>query len=144
MTTQPSRPVIPILPVPATGPVDLSFLSMYEKQADIYPSRGGVVYAPAPMQQQMPPPVYSQYPGEGYVVAPSAPPPMYQEAIPVRPFADALWIAGFWGWMGGRYVWNAGRWDHPRQGHQWEPHRWVPHGNGQWRNCWVWARPCWT
>ena len=37
MTTQPSRPVIPILPVPATGPVDLSFLSMYEKQADIYP-----------------------------------------------------------------------------------------------------------
>ena len=37
MTNQPSRPVIPILPVPATGPVDLSFLSIYEKQADIYP-----------------------------------------------------------------------------------------------------------
>lgn len=97
-----------------------------------YPSRGGVVYAPAPVQQ-MPPPVYSPAPGDGYVVAPSAPPPVYQEVVPVRPFADALWIAGFWGWVGGRYVWNGGHWDRHRHGYQWEPHRWVPHGNGQWR-----------
>lgn len=92
----------------------------------------GVVYAPAPMQQQAP--VYSPGYGEQpYVVAPMAPPPVYQEVIPVQPYADALWIAGFWGWLGGRYVWNAGRWDHHRHGYQWEPHRWVPHGNGQWR-----------
>lgn len=97
-----------------------------------YPSRGGVVYAPAPVQQ-MPPPVYSPAPGDGYVVAPTAPPPVYQEVVPVAPFADAIWIAGFWGWLGGRYVWNGGHWDHHRPGYHWEPHRWVPHGNGGWR-----------
>lgn len=96
-----------------------------------YPSRG-VVYAPAPVQQ-LPPPIYSPAPNPGYVIAPSAPPPVYQEVVPVRPFADAIWIAGFWGWLGGRYVWNGGHWDHPRPGHRWEPHRWVPHSNGGWR-----------
>lgn len=96
-----------------------------------YPSRG-VVYAPAPVQSP-PPPIYTPAPGVGYVVAPSAPPPVYQEVVPVQPYADAIWIAGFWGWMGGRFVWNAGHWDHHRPGYHWEPHRWVPHGNGGWR-----------
>jgi hypothetical protein len=96
-----------------------------------------VVYSQPGYQQAAP--VYSQAPGQPYMVAPMAPPPVYQEVIPVRPFADALWIAGFWGWVGGRYIWNGGHWDHHREGHEWEPHRWVPHGNewhmegGRWR-----------
>ena len=65
------------------------------------------------------------------VVAPMAPPPAYVEVQPALPFAGAIWISGYWGWVGGRHVWTPGRWDHPRPGYRWEPHRWEQH-QGQW------------
>ena len=64
-------------------------------------------------------------------MAPMAPPAPYVEVVPVMPFAGAVWIGGYWNWVGGRHVWVGGRWDHPRQGYRWEPHRWEPQG-GNW------------
>jgi hypothetical protein len=82
-------------------------------------------------------PRYAAYPA-GYpaydaeiAVAPVAPPPPYAEVRPAAPFVGALWIAGYWGWVGGRHEWVAGRWERPRPGYGWAPHRWVQSG-GQW------------
>lgn len=90
---------------------------------------------------------YSTYPaGPGYdadvAVAPLAPPAPYAEVQPAVPFVGALWIAGYWGWSGGRHVWVPGRWEHPRPGYAWAPHHWVQSG-GQWHlrgGGWVHAR----
>jgi hypothetical protein len=42
--------------------------------------------------------------------APPAPPP---EAVGQQPFPNAVWIAGYWSWGNGAYVWNPGRWAEP-------------------------------
>ena len=81
------------------------------------------------------------------VVAPSASPSGYgpaarrrrqrgaARAVPraaaAAPFADAIWLGGYWGWSGGRHVWVGGRYEHGRPGYAWEPHRWVQH-EGRW------------
>jgi len=64
-------------------------------------------------------------------VATGAPPASIVEVQPVMPFAGAIWIGGYWGWVGGRHVWINGRWDHPRPGYRWEPRHWEPMG-GRW------------
>ena len=78
---------------------------------------------------------YGPPPGAVYAqplaVAPVAPPPPYEEVVPVAPFVGALWIGGYWGWSNNRHVWVPGRWEHPRAGYVWEPHRWVAR-NGHW------------
>ncbi len=66
----------------------------------------------------------------GVIVAPEAPPPAPVEVVPAIPFVGALWIAGYWNWVGHRHVWVPGRWEAPRQGHQYEPRRWAPTGGG--------------
>jgi len=60
------------------------------------------------------------------------PPPTQVEVIPIIPFIGALWIAGHWGWQGGRHHWVGGRWVAPRPGYHWHPHRWD-HSGGRWR-----------
>ncbi|MBV8379527.1 MAG: hypothetical protein JO369_02005 [Paucibacter sp.] len=43
-----------------------------------------------------------------------APPPMLVDVPPPMPFADAVWVGGYWAWHG-RWVWAAGRWTAPPQ-----------------------------
>lgn len=69
------------------------------------------------------------YPGE---VVGEAPPPPRVEIVGVAPYPGWLWIGGYWGWGGARYVWTPGRWEAPRPGYRWQPHQWQPDGRG-WR-----------
>ncbi|NTV69887.1 MAG: BcpO-related WXXGXW repeat protein [Azonexaceae bacterium] len=61
-----------------------------------------------------------------------APPPLRQEYPGYAPYADYVWISGYWGWAGARYEWIPGRWEAPRHGHIWVPHRWERDGD-HWR-----------
>ena len=89
---------------------------------------GGCIVAPLPQPMMgRPGPSYD----EGVVVD-AAPPPPYMEAVPVAPFAGAVWIGGYWGWSGGRHRWVGGRWEQPRPGYAWRPHAWHQDG-GRWR-----------
>lgn len=73
------------------------------------------------------------------VIAPMAPPPPLVEVQPAMPFYGAIWIGGFWNWVGGRHVWVGGHWDHPRDGYRWHPHQWEQRGN-QWNLRGGWRR----
>ena len=48
------------------------------------------------------------YPVDGVVYAPSAPPPLQTEVIPVAPSPVHVWINGYWGWGGASYAWRPG------------------------------------
>jgi hypothetical protein len=79
------------------------------------------------------------YPAGDVVYAPSAPPPLQAEVVPVAPSPVHVWINGYWGWGGGRYAWTPGYWAvPPRPGYVWHPRRWEhgPHGwhqrGGRW------------
>lgn len=61
-----------------------------------------------------------------------APPPLRQEYPGYAPYADYIWVSGYWGWGGARYEWMPGRWEAPRHGHIWVPHRWERTGD-HWR-----------
>ena len=59
------------------------------------------------------------YPGD-VVYAPSAPPPLQTEVIPVAPSPVHVWINGYWGWGGASYAWRPGHWAMPpRPGYMW-------------------------
>ena len=92
-----------------------------------------VAYSPppaagAPVVLSEPPPVVSVY-AEAPLVQPApllvpwAPPPMLVQAPPPAPFADAVWVGGYWAWQS-RWVWSAGYWaPPPRPGYLWvEPY----------------------
>ncbi|HQQ70149.1 MAG TPA: hypothetical protein PLL92_07550 [Alicycliphilus sp.] len=73
------------------------------------------------------------------VYAPSAPPPLQTEVVPVAPSPVHVWINGYWGWGGGRYAWTPGYWAAaPRTGYVWHPRRWEhgPRGWGQHGGYW--------
>jgi hypothetical protein len=80
--------------------------------------------------------------GGGYVgyYANTPPPPVRVETYGPAPGPGYVWINGFWGYRGGRYEWNAGRWDRPPSGRRrWEAGRWDHRGDryvwrdGRWR-----------
>lgn len=75
--------------------------------------------------------------GEVVTVAPPLP---QAEVMGVAPFAGAVWAPGYWNWVGGKHVWVAGRWEHPREGLYWEPHTWVHVGGGWHLREGYWAR----
>jgi hypothetical protein len=79
------------------------------------------------------PQVGQSQPGGPYeqqgVIVDVAPPAPYVEVIPVLPFLGALWIAGYWGWQGGRHHWVSGRYERPRPGYGWSAHSWVQQGS---------------
>lgn len=68
------------------------------------------------------------------------PPEVIRERVTVAPSRAHFWIAGHWGYRGGRYAWVPGRWvlsPHPYAvwiGGHWAPYgrgwRWIP---GHWR-----------
>lgn len=72
-------------------------------------------------------PLQPRFVGEVVV---AAPPPAQVEVMGVAPVPGAVWISGYWNWVGGRHVWTAGRWEAARPGYYWEPHVWVHTGNG--------------
>jgi len=53
-----------------------------------------------------------------------APPPGQIEIIPASPYAQAVWMNGYWSWSGGRHVWVSGRYVQGRPGHVWVGHSW--------------------
>jgi hypothetical protein len=61
-----------------------------------------------------------------------APPPVRVEVAGVAPSPDAVWVAGYWSWVGGRHEWVGGHWVPGRPGHHWVAHAWVRQGDG-WR-----------
>jgi len=72
--------------------------------------------------------------------APGPPPPVRVEAFGVAPGPGYIWLAGYWGWRGGRYEWAPGRWERPpRPRAVWVAPRWEHYGNryrfheGRWR-----------
>lgn len=82
-------------------------------------------------------------PGYGYGygdVVNTAPPPPQHEVYGVAPVLGHVWLAGYWGWGGGRHQWVPGHWSAPRAGHAWVPHAWVRSGNGWRMNPGHWRR----
>jgi len=85
-------------------------------------------------------PAFSQvHDGLGIRIGPPPPP---QEVVVVRPYPDAVWIAGYYEWLPARgvYVWTPGRWVRPpRRGAIWVAPRWQRHRGeyvyypGRWR-----------
>jgi hypothetical protein len=78
--------------------------------------------------------VYPAYPGARVAyVGPTiavAPPAPIVETYGAPPYAGAVWIGGYWDWVGGRHVWHGGGWQAGRPGYAWEPHRWVAVNGG--------------
>ena len=68
--------------------------------------------------------------GDVVTVAPPAPQVDVWVAAPGPGF---FWLAGHWGWLGGRHVWVGGRWQAYRPGWRWVPFAWQRHPRG-WRS----------
>ena len=60
-----------------------------------------------------------------------APPAPLEEVRPPSPFANAVWVGGYWHWNGFRQVWVAGRWSPRPAGFEWEGGRWDKRGDGR-------------
>jgi hypothetical protein len=81
---------------------------------------------------------YNEGPREEVVVGEAAPASRV-EVIPVAPSVNHVWVAGYWSWRGGSWVWVSGR--HvlrPRVGVVWVAGHWARHPRG-----WVWVHGCW-
>ena len=61
--------------------------------------------------------------------APMAPPPPIVETVPPPPAYGYVWVPGYWGWTGDRYVWIRGRHVYGRPGYAWAPDHWERHGD---------------
>jgi hypothetical protein len=62
------------------------------------------------------------------VIAPSAPPVVREEVIPVAPgpVERTVWVRGHYEWSGNGYYWVSGHYiERPEPGLIWEPGRWV-------------------
>ncbi|HEY2511970.1 MAG TPA: hypothetical protein VGI39_13980 [Polyangiaceae bacterium] len=58
-----------------------------------------------------------------------APPAVRVEVIPPAP-PQHFWIAGYWGWHGGRHVWMPGRYERVRPGWGYERAHWAHERHG--------------
>ena len=72
--------------------------------------------------------------------APVPPPPALEEKRGLPPEPGQFWIAGFWGYEGGRHVWHAGHWEKvPRPKARYIEPRWDRKGSqyvfyaGRWK-----------
>lgn len=76
----------------------------------------------------------------GEIVAYQAPPPLQEEVMTVAPAPGLVWVGGYWGWYGGRYLWVSGGWHSPpRPGAVWVGGYWTPRSGGGH----VWVRGRW-
>ena len=60
------------------------------------------------------------------------PPAPRVEYMGTPPFLGAVWIQGYWRWMGARHEWVPGRWEAPRPGYRYVPHNGAPQGEQRW------------
>jgi hypothetical protein len=93
--------------------------------AEVRPPRVAVeVRAPAVYVPPPPPPVVSVYVEPPLsqplpIAVGWAPPPMLVESPPPLPFAEAVWVGGYWVWEG-NWVWAHGHWvSPPRPSYLW-------------------------
>lgn len=68
------------------------------------------------------------------VALPSAPPEPRAETRPDSPGAGHFWVAGYWDYLGGSFIWREGRWvparanyEYVRARHEWNGTSWVLH-----------------
>jgi hypothetical protein len=73
---------------------------------------------PAPVTVTPAPPP----PAQDEVVVQSPPPAEIVETPPPAPDPTFVWVGGFWGWNGYRYVWHRGYWHRPPYGHRYWVH----------------------
>jgi hypothetical protein len=67
------------------------------------------------------------------------PPETRFEARPSQPYADAVWIEGYWQRRHGDWVWIGGHWERkPRGAREWVPGQWVEKRQG-----WEWKQGHW-
>ncbi|MEO8125843.1 MAG: hypothetical protein ABJF23_33370 [Bryobacteraceae bacterium] len=68
----------------------------------------------------------------GYSVYATVPPPPGRYGVQgYAPGPGYMWTDGYYGYSGGRYVWNSGRWARPPRGRShWEPGQWQQQGRG--------------
>jgi hypothetical protein len=71
---------------------------------------------------------------------PIAPPAVVYEAPPPPPAYGYVWIPGYWGWSGERYVWIRGRYAYGRPGYVWRPDHWEQRGPRWHRVSGYWER----
>ncbi len=65
--------------------------------------------------------------GPAYVV--DTPPPAPRAVVrPAAPYANSVWVDGYWGWNGGVYAWVPGFWTAPRAGYVYVQPRWIRRG----------------
>jgi hypothetical protein len=71
--------------------------------------------------------------------APSQPPPPQVETPGAPPVTGLVWVAGYWHFSAGKWIWVPGRWARPpKTGATWRPNVWVKEGAtirldpGQW------------
>ena len=117
---------------------------VYQQPQPVYQQPQPVYEQPQPVYEQ-PQPVYQQpqvqevYQPPVDVQIESAPPPPQVEVIPAAPSPNHIWIAGYWGWRGGRHFWYPGRYEVRRVGQTWEAASWSRNGRywryapGRWR-----------
>jgi hypothetical protein len=60
------------------------------------------------------------------------PPPLRYEVVPVAPAPGYVWIGGYWGVEGNRYVWVPGRWQRPPYGGAYWYHPHYDHYDKGW------------
>ena len=75
----------------------------------------------------------------GEVVVTETPPPARQEVIGVAPSTAHVWVAGYWTYRHGRWVWVPGHYElRPRAAAVWVPGHWDRTSRG-----WVWTPGHW-
>ena len=55
-----------------------------------------------------------------------------------KPYHNALWAKGHWGWKDKNYTWVSGKWKQPRAGFIWIDGHWKKTRHG-----WVWVDGHW-
>ncbi len=93
-------------------------------------------WAAPPAQVVWQPPVVQAAP----VYVQTAPPPVINEIRVAAPYANAVWIPGYWHWNGFSHVWVAGHYSAPRAGWRWESDRWAQGPTGWYRVAGHWAQ----
>ncbi len=66
------------------------------------------------------------------------PPAVKQEVKGPKPYANAVWVSGYWAWKGGKYVWVTGKWTRPQAGKTYVPGHWKKTARGH-----VWVKGHW-
>ena len=73
-----------------------------------------------------------------HVAVPIAAPKARVNVRGVRPHKNSIWVDGYWGWDGNKYVWLDGYWRSHSTGKTWVAGRWKHHSRG-----WVWVNGRW-